>query len=359
MNQKQTAASANPARRHIRAAALAHYFEVAEAAGLRTLPLLRRASLTRRMLVDPEQRIPLSAALQLLEESAEASGLADFGLRMAQARRLSDLGALGLLLTHLSSLRAVLQTLIHSRQTVGGTLALALVESGKSTAIREEMLGPAAARSRQATELVLGVLFHLCATLPGQRWSPQSVNFRHAAPADLHRHRQLFDCRLKFGSEFNGIVCATADLDRPNPMADPVLAAYARRLVDVPGEADEDTLAQTVRRVLYVQMPLGQTSIDQVAHGLGLHARTLQRRLAEDGVVFSELVNEVRRDLVLRYLAQPDQSLTRVSELVGYGQLSSFTRWFISQFQETPSDWRQRMRQGGAARHARGVEDAG
>jgi AraC-like DNA-binding protein len=61
------------------------------------------------------------------------------------------------------------------------------------------------------------------------------------------------------------------------------------------------------------------------------------------------LVNEVRRDLVLRCLAQPDHSLTRVAELVGYGQLSSFTRWFIGQFQATPSEWRRRMRQGGPA----------
>jgi AraC-like DNA-binding protein len=58
------------------------------------------------------------------------------------------------------------------------------------------------------------------------------------------------------------------------------------------------------------------------------------------------LVDEVRRDLTLRYLAQPGQSLTRVAELVGYGQLSSFTRWFSSRFQETPSEWRRRMWQG-------------
>ena len=349
MHQTQVNATAAHARRHTRAAALAHYFEVAEAAGLNPQPLLRRAALSRRMLLDPEQRIPLAAALQLLEESAEASGLADFGLRMAQARRLSDLGALSLLLTHLSSLRAVLQTLIHSRQLVGGTLALALVETGKSTAIREELVGPAAARSQQATELVLGVLFRLCATLPGQRWNPQSVNFRHDAPADIHRHRQLFNCRLKFGSEFNGIVCTTADLDSPNPLADPVLAAYARRLVDVPGESGEDTVAQTVRKILYVQLPLGRTSVEQAAQGLGLNVRTLQRQLSADGVAFSELVNEVRRDLVLRYLAQPGHNLTRVADLVGYGQLSSFTRWFIGQFQETPSEWRGRMRQGGVA----------
>jgi len=346
-------AAAVPARRHIRAAALAHYFEVADALGLNPQPLLRRAGLSRRMLVDPEQRIPAAAALQLLEASAEASGRDDFGLRMAEARRLSDLGALSLLLSHQSSLRAVLQTLIHSRQLVGGTLALALVESGRSTVIREELVGPAAARSRQATELVLGVLFRLCASLPGQRWNPQSVNFRHAAPADLQRHRQLFNCRLKFGSEFDGIVCATADLDVPNPQADPVLAAYARRLVDVPGETAEDTLAQTVRKLLYVQLPLGGTSIEQAAQSLGLHVRTLQRQLAAEGVAFSDLIDEVRRDLVLRYLAQPDRSLTWVAEQVGYGQLSSFTRWFISQFQETPSAWRRRPRQGGTVAAAR------
>ena len=346
-------AAAVPARRHIRAAALAHYFEVADALGLNPQPLLRRAGLSRRMLVDPEQRIPAAAALQLLEASAEASGRDDFGLRMAEARRLSDLGALSLLLSHQSSLRAVLQTLIHSRQLVGGTLALALVESGRSTVIREELVGPAAVRSRQATELVLGVLFRLCASLPGQRWNPQSVNFRHAAPADLQRHRQLFNCRLKFGSEFDGIVCATADLDVPNPQADPVLAAYARRLVDVPGETAEDTLAQTVRKLLYVQLPLGGTSIEQAAQSLGLHVRTLQRQLAAEGVAFSDLIDEVRRDLVLRYLAQPDRSLTWVAEQVGYGQLSSFTRWFISQFQETPSAWRRRPRQGGTVAAAR------
>ena len=336
-----------PARRHIRAAALAHYFEVAEAVGLNPQPLLRRAALPRRMLVDPEQRIPLAAALQLLEESAAASGLPDFGLRL-QARRLSDLGALSLLLTHLASLRAVLQTLIHGR-LVGGTLALALIETGRSTAIREELVGPAAAHSHQATELALGVLFRLCATLPGQRWNPQSVNFRHAAPADIHRHRQLFNCRLRFGSEFNGIVCATADLDRPNPLADPVLAAYARRLVEVHGEAAEEALAQTVRKLLYVQLPLGGTSIKQAALSLGLHVVPCSASCPRKGPPFSELIDEVRRDLVLRYLAQPDRSLTWVAEQVGYGQLSSFTRWFISQFHETPSAWRRRPGSGTVA----------
>jgi AraC-like DNA-binding protein len=342
-------------RRHIRAAALAHYFEVARAVGLDAQPLLRRAGLSRRMLVDLEQRVPLHAALQLLEESAAASGRADFGLRMASARRLSDLGTLSLVLSHLPNLRAVLQTLIQDRHLASGTLALALVESGRTTAIREEMIETGVATSLQAAELALGVLFRVCATLPGLHWHPQSVHFRHAAPADIQPHRQLFHCRLKFGSDFNGIVCATADLDMPNPAADPVLAAYARRLVDVPGASgasgaagtdEADTVVRTVRKALYVQLPLGQASIDQVALGLGVHARTLQRQLAAHGAVFSDLVDQVRRDLVLRYLSQPGHSLTRVAELLGYGQLSSFTRWFGAQFEMSPSEWRRTMREG-------------
>ena len=196
-----------PARRHIRAAALAHYFEVAEAAGLNPQPLLRRAGLSRRMLVDPEQRIPLAAALQLLEESAEASGLADFGLRMAQARRLSDLGALSLLLTHLSSLRAVLQTLIHSRQLVGGTLALALVETGKSTAIREELVGPAAAPFAPGDRARAGCpvppLRHLArpALAPSERQLPPCRPGRHpSTPATLQLQIESaarFTCRMQ------------------------------------------------------------------------------------------------------------------------------------------------------------------
>jgi AraC-like DNA-binding protein len=334
-----------PTRRHVRAAMLAHYFEVARAVGLDPQPLLRRAGLSRRMLVDLEQRIPLAAALQLLEESAEASGHPDFGLRLAEARRLSDLGALSLVLTHLPNMRAVLQTLIHDRHLASGALALALVETGKTTAIREEMVVTGIGTSLQTIELALGVLFRVCASLPGLHWHPQGVHFRHAAPRDIQPHRQLFHCRLKFSSDFNGIVCATADLDAPNPLADPVLAAYARRLLDVPGAAD-DSVAQTVRKVLYVQLPLGQASIKHVAQGLGLHARTLQRQLAADGEVFSDLVDEVRRELVLRYLSQPGHSLTRVAELVGYGQLSSFTRWFAAQFEMSPTEWRRTMRAG-------------
>jgi AraC-like DNA-binding protein len=53
-------------------------------------------------------------------------------------------------------------------------------------------------------------------------------------------------------------------------------------------------------------------------------------------------ITGVRRELTERYLANASYSLTRVAEMLGYWQLSSFTRWFVSEFGVSPSLWRDR-----------------
>ena len=88
----------------VRAAALTGYFEVAQEFGLNVVPLLRRARISRAMLRNPEQSVPARAAFSLLDESAEASGCATFGLRMVEHRRLGDIGLLSVLIAHQSSL---------------------------------------------------------------------------------------------------------------------------------------------------------------------------------------------------------------------------------------------------------------
>jgi AraC-like DNA-binding protein len=85
---------------------------------------------------------------------------------------------------------------------------------------------------------------------------------------------------------------------------------------------------------------MGRATIEQVAQAMGMNVRTLQRRLDECGRTYSDLINEVRRDLVLRYMENPRYSIGRVAELLGYSVLSSFTRWFSAQFGAAPLTWR-------------------
>lgn len=326
----------------VRAAVLTHFFEVSRAVGFNPQVVLREVGLSAAMLADPDQRIPAKAAVDLLERAAHSSDCLTFGLRMAESRQLSNFGVVSLLISHQPTLRDALATTIRYRHLLNDSLALQIEDAGPMVIVREEVM--ADRPTRQAIELAIGVLFRMCAAVLGRQWRPHSVNFSHAAPPDLSLHRRLFACPLVFGSEFNGIVFAATDLDLQNPAADPAMVRYARQFVDTIPGLREPVIDLEVRKAIYMMLPTGRATSDCVAQGLGLSLRTMQRQLDDAGVSFTHLLNEVRRDLVMRYMDKPSYNLIRVSELLGYSTPSSFTRWFKSQFGQAPARHRQAKR---------------
>lgn len=326
--------------RLVRAAVLTNYVEVAQHLGLNPQAELARVGLSKAMLLDPDQSIPVPAAVQLLENSARNSGCQTFGLRMAESRQLSDLGAVSLLLTHQPTLRDALAVLIQYRHLMNRSLAIFIEEAGGLVVIRLEVVTDTPGPQRQATELALGVMARLCANLLARHWRPVSVHFVHHEPADLRLHRRLFGCDAVFGSEFNGIACPASAFNAPNPNADPAMARIARRYLDSLPPDQERSLEAEVRQAAYVLLPMGRATVEQIAQSLGMNVRTLQRRLLDDGLTFSTLVNEVRRDLVQRYIENPDHSMARIATLLGYSVPSSFSRWFVTEFGATPAKWR-------------------
>jgi len=143
-----------------------------------------------------------------------------------------------------------------------------------------------------------------------------------------------------FGSEFNGIVCPAADLDSASPLANEAMARLARRYLDTLPAGGTPSLELELRKTIYLLLPMGRATIEQVAQTQGMNVRTLQRRLEEDGLTFKDMINNVRRDLVMRYLENPNYSLGRIADMLGYSMPSSFTRWFIAQFGMPPASWR-------------------
>jgi AraC-like DNA-binding protein len=266
---------------------------------------------------------------------------------MAESRQLSDLGVVSLLLIHQPTLRDALVTTMKYRHLLNELLAIHVEDSGRTVVIREEFVPDAGSSSRQAIELALGALYRLCGALLGPHWKPHSVTFTHAAPENLLVHRRVFRCALEFDREFNGIVCDAADLDFRNPSADPVMAVYVKRLVESLPGPDRDSIATDVRKDLYILMPMGQATIEQVAIGRGMNVRTLQRRLEEAGETFSNTLNSVRTDLALRYMENQNYSLQAVARLLGFSAPSSFTRWFSAEFGMAPRAWRKAFRQRG------------
>ncbi len=321
----------------VRSAVLAHYLEVCERLGLNPQSLLGKVGLSRATLKTADQQIPLRAAVDLLELSAQAAQCESFGLLMAEARQFSDLGPVSLLLTHQRTVRDAIHTTMQYRHLLNEGLAMHVEDTGKLTLVREEVISAGSRSSRQANELAVAVLCNMFRALIDPLWHPQSVNFVHAAPANLEVHKRVFRCKLQFDMDFHGMVCATSDLEQAIPVADPVMARYAQSFIEaIPGNSGSSSVLLEVRKSIYLLLPMGRASVEQIARTLGMNVRTLQRRLGEDGETFSGVINAVRMELAKRYIANPKYPLGRIAELLGYSNHSAFTRWFIAQFKQTP-----------------------
>ncbi|HSW04051.1 AraC family transcriptional regulator [Aquabacterium sp.] len=330
-----------PHVRLVRAASLTGYVEVARSLGLDPLRMLADAGLSPGMLKDPDIKVPADRVNLLLERSAQASGVESFALRMAESRQLSNFGAVGLVVRDQPTLRESVEVLIRYHAALNGSLAMVLEESGEVVVIREEVTVGSAQPVRQSTELAIGVLLRAMRRFLGEHWVPRLVCFTHAAPRELATHYRVFGPRVEFDQEFNAIVCSRAELDAPNPSADPLMARYALRLLELtPEDAQERSLLDDVRRTAMLLLPSGRCSIEQVASHLGIVCRTVQRRLADQGLSFSTVVNELRVELAARYVLHSARPLTEVAALLGFAAPSGFSRWYQGQFGCSPSQSR-------------------
>lgn len=324
----------------VRAAALTRYAEVARAAGLDPMRMLANVGLSANVLNEPDLRIPADRAGQLLEASAALSGIETFGLRMAESRQLSNMGPVGMLVRDQPTLRDSLVVMLRYHVMLNGALSLTIEESAGTVVIREEVVVGTAQPVRQAVELAIGVMLRSMRRVLGEDWHPRLVCFSHAAPQDIGIHLRVFGRCVEFNHDFNGIVCTSADLNAPNPSADPAMARYAQQLLDASLQSSVPSMLDDVRHTALLLLPRGQCSVEQVAAHLGVVCRTVQRRLAVEGVSFSSLVNALRVELAQRHVAESDRPLTEVAALLGFSAPSGFSRWYQGQFGRSPSQGR-------------------
>jgi AraC-like DNA-binding protein len=337
----------------VRAASLSGYFAVAEQLGLDVTPLLRRTGLTRSMIDNPELMLSARSVVQLLEESARASGCITFALRMAELRELSDLGLMSVLIVHQPSLADALDVLSEYRNRINSNLSLQIEDHEDTVFLREHFALDPPLYSRQVSDLALGVLYKLCRSVMPDKWRPQCVSFSYARPEPSDRavYERLFDSPLQFGSDFDGMVIEKADMSRRNPLSDRSLAAHARELVCAMVSPANRTVAEEVEQSIRVLMPAGRASIGEVAHALGTNVRTLQRRLEHEEVAFSQLLERVRVQQVSQHFASRHLKLTDVAHLLGYSSLASFSNWYRSRFHQTPTVGRRGMRESARKLH--------
>jgi AraC-like DNA-binding protein len=315
----------------VRSASLTHFAELAAECGQDARALVAEVGLPRRCLDDPDLRIPAEPVGRLLELAAARGDEPAFGLRMAESRRLSNLGPLALLVRDQPTLRDALEAIVTHLHLHNEALAVGVEQLGNLVSIRAELETTSRQSLRQGTELVVGVMFRVLSIFMGAGWRPRLVCFSHRAPASTSVHKRVFGRAVEFGHEFSGIVCNAADLDAPNPGADPVMARYTRRLLErVPKK--QPRVSDRVREFVVLLLPRGHCRAKTVAQHLGIDRRTVARYLAAEGTTFSALVNDVRGELLSRYLEDGARPLAEVAGLLGFSDASAFSRWHRNRF---------------------------
>lgn len=324
----------------IRSASLNGYMELARSLQINPEAMMRRAGLSPRCLDNPETPISVMAVRDLLEASAKAASVEDFGLQLAHGRRLANLGPLSIVLREEPTARQALDTMSRYLRLLNASLLTRIEDHGDLVIIREEFLLDGAS-VRQSMELAVGVMYRILCELLGPAWKPRRVCFSHRPPLDLSSHCSLFGPGLEFNASFNGIVCAARDLSARLPTADTGMAPYARRFLEQALSHTRSNTMDSARQLVVALLPGGRCTADQVAQHLSMDRRTLHRHLKAGGESFSSMMQAVRSEFALRQIRDGDRPLAELAELLGFSSPSAFAFWFRRRFGCTVSAWRE------------------
>jgi AraC-like DNA-binding protein len=328
----------------IRAGTLASYVPLAHSLRLDAPRLLQSVGLDRFDLSDVDALIPARAATELLERSAEAAGIEDFGLRLATMRNLADLGPVGLLVREEPTVGHAIRAAEQYLRRYSEAIAFRLDQHETIAVLRVQYVSSTQGRIRQGTELLVGTVFRIINALTGGAWAPESVNFSHPPPSTPTIHLSFFRTRTLFDDDFNGFVLRPSDLTAPVRNADMAMPRYVKHYVEEVFSQPIVETDVTVRQLVFSLLPSGRCTSEAIARHLGVDRKTVSRRLARRGETFSSIVNKARIELARRHVRTEHRSLTETAQLLGFSGLATFSRWFRAEFGTSATSWRKTSR---------------
>jgi AraC-like DNA-binding protein len=280
----------------------------------------------------------------LFENAARALREPCFGFRLGSAVELTEAGLLAYVILNSHDLGGALRNLSRYLPILTEGWVCELRREPDEVRLLFSFVEPVGMGSRQLLEFGATLMVRICKAITGHRVRPRRVELRHETACPLLARHLGVPVTVDQPQ-------ATLVLDAAS-LAEPVVNADARLLELLRHYADEvlarqaarkDELVARAERWILENLHIGQVRATQLARGLGMSRRTLARRLAEQGLTPARLVEELRQQLANRYLAERAFPLGRITYLLGYSDLSAFTRAFRRWTGRTPSEWRAEL----------------
>ena len=318
-------------------------FGEAVSRGLSLDDLCERFEIAPATLQDIDGRVSAPVAVRVWEEVPVLCGDPDFGLHLAEKASLAAASVVGYIFQSSANLRDGLIRSVRYQRLLQDVKVTRIdpIEGGVCITHGTGPDDPPVPRHAVEFGMAMGVVLAQQATRTNVQ--PIDVAFECPAPESVSEHLRIFGVRPRFGVAVNRLVFDDIALDRPIRTADSALCSLLERhasemLARIPEPSD---LLARVRRSLCDELRGGDPSLEVVAAKMHRSARTLQRELREHGLSFQALLDELRRDLALRYLRDEAMGLDEVAFLLGFNDASAFHRAFVRWTGKTPGRHRR------------------
>ncbi|WP_244968787.1 AraC-like transcriptional regulator QhpR [Rosenbergiella collisarenosi] len=294
------------------------------------------------LLGNPTMSLSLVNYCRVMEVAAKHSGIDNFGLYYGKQFKPQSLGLLGYIGICSSTLEQALRNVVRAFPYHQHDTFVQLVDKGESWQLHYQVRHGAILQRRQDAELTLCMFLNLIRHALGSHWAPKEVHFEHPRPAAWHEHCKVFDAPIWFDQPTNCLVIPKSDGSRSMPESDPMLLTVTQDAIrQLNYQVSTQPFVDQIRAQVQLAIGEGEPDLETIADQLAMTPWSLQRRLRQEGMSFSGVVDHVRGEMAMCYLQQPQLSVTDMALLLGYSEVSAFSRAFKRWFGTSPRQWRR------------------
>jgi AraC-like DNA-binding protein len=307
--------------------------------------LLRQAGLSRRQVRDPDQRIPFRKHALLFELAAQACKDPYFGLKLGARVDVREAGLLGYVTLSSPTFGRALENVVRYHRVLSEGFRLNFEVDQRHAVLAAMPADPSGVVGRQAVEFATSVVVRMCRDLTAQKVTPLRVRFVHLPPRRKARYAAVLKAPVDFEQPRIEVLFPKEMLPVPVKSADHrllrILEAYCREILGK--RAEESDIVFDVREVIIKLLSGGVPTLERMAAEVNTSVRTLERRLKAKGWTYKQLVDDLRRQLALRYVKDPRLRLSQLGFLLGFSENAAFVHAFRRWTGSTPMRYRAAM----------------
>jgi AraC-like DNA-binding protein len=297
-----------------------------EDCGIDPAPLFKKHGVEVSKRFDPNARVSYYKTDLVMAEAALLTGDPAFGLKEANYVLPAHIGPLGFSWLASTSLRTALTRLQRYTKVINEKLQMDL-QSVEDELIVEIKVGQPSANEFHRDSANLAVGTKMCRYICGDDWNPVAVTIKHPEPADASYYFSFFRCAVEFNASRNTLRIQSRHADERLTGSNKQLAQINDHIVvKYLAALAHDDIVNRVKSTILESLGESGVTESSVANALHMSARSLHRRLTLEDTSFKKLLLEIRTELASQYINDATLSLTEISYMLGFSEVSSFSR---------------------------------